>query len=69
MRKRKWRFASRAIGRVPKSTSTLRWSPRRADVVWLAKDVKSFDKFRDACKKSGETIQDGIKKAVTRSLE
>ena len=42
---------------------------RRADVVWLAKDVKSFDKFRDACKKSGETIQDGIKKAVTRSLE
>jgi hypothetical protein len=42
---------------------------RRADVVWLAKDVKSFDKFRDACKKSGETIQDGIKKAVSRSLE
>jgi hypothetical protein len=42
---------------------------RRADVVWLEKDVKSFDKFREACKKSGETIQDGIKKAVRRSLE
>jgi hypothetical protein len=43
---------------------------RRADIVWLdEKDAKSFDKFREASKKRGETIQDGIKKAVARSLE
>jgi HNH endonuclease len=42
---------------------------RRADVVWLGKDSKTFDKFRAMCKKSSETIQDGIKKAVVRSVE
>jgi hypothetical protein len=42
---------------------------RRADIVWVDKDVKLFDRFREASKKAGESVQDGIKKAVARSLE
>jgi hypothetical protein len=42
---------------------------RRADVVWQDKDALLFDRFREACRKAGQSIQDGIKKAVLRSLE
>jgi hypothetical protein len=42
---------------------------RRADVTWLREEAQLFDRFRDLCKKSGQSIQDGIKKAVERSLK
>jgi hypothetical protein len=42
---------------------------RRADIVWLDKDVKRFDPFRQASQKASESVQDGIKRAVARSLE
>jgi len=42
---------------------------RRVDLVWLGADTKIFDRFRDACEKKHESIQDGIKKAVIRSFE
>jgi HNH endonuclease len=42
---------------------------RRADVTWLDKEVPLFDRFRDTCKKAGRSVQDGIKRAVVRSLE
>ena len=42
---------------------------RRADIVWLDKDVKRFNRFRPASQKASESVQDGIKRAVARSLE
>lgn len=42
---------------------------RRADVVWLGEDVSTFDHFRSACKKIGQSLQEAIKGAVARSLK
>jgi len=42
---------------------------RRADIAWLGEEVKQYERLRAACKKKGISIQDGIKRAVVRSLE
>ena len=43
---------------------------RRADIVWLDKrEVAIYDRFRESNKKSGETLQAAIKRALARSLE
>jgi hypothetical protein len=37
---------------------------RRADVTWLGDEIEEFDSLHDACKKTKQSIQEGIKKAV-----
>jgi hypothetical protein len=42
---------------------------RRADITRLGVEIEQFDRFRDACKKNDQSIQDGIKKAVKSLIE
>ena len=42
---------------------------RRADVVWLDRDVREFDEFRESCRRSRETVQEAIRKLVARSVK
>ncbi len=41
---------------------------RRVDVVWEGEEARSFDEFRNRCRKDGKTVETGIKEIV-RSLK